>query len=295
MSFSEKEILSKVEVARKNYAAKKFNEAITLYEELSDILKDDSDNLPVIQIELGWSYYNQQDYPKAISLLKKALKSKTLSEQQAFDCTRLIGFSKELQGRRKEAIQFLNNALDIDVPDNLKRFTYFELGKIYFLDGQIIEAEQYLKMAADLFSEQEMNYKLALAYYQGFTAYFLKKFKESNDQFDFIIKNADDYKTKASGYFGLAHLHYHRKEYSVLIDLCEKIIRLDESFFDKETLGFFLCESHYYLNNWTKLENLSKELVQQYPTGRYAGEYEKYQYAGKHHKLAPSKSKVKSS
>ncbi len=288
MSFSEKEILAKIELARQNYANKKFSEAIRLYKELLEILKDDNDNLPVIQIELGWSYYNKQEYPEAISLLQQALKSKGLKVQQAFDCTRLIGFSEELQGRRKEAIQYLNKALDMDVPEKLKRFTYFELGKIYFLDGQIIEAEYHLKQADSLYSEDEEDYRLALSYYQGFTTYFLKKFEESRDYFDYIINNSNDYKTKASGYFGLAHLHYHQKEFSVLIDFCEKIIRLDESFYDKETLGFFLCESYYNLKNWANLENLSNELLQQYPDGRYAGEYEKYAYAVKHQKLAPS-------
>ena len=99
MSFSEKEILAKIELARQYYGDKKFNEAIGLYSELTDILKDDSDNLPIIQIELGWSYYNNQDYPKAISFLKKALSSEGLNPHQIFDCTRLIGFSEELQGR----------------------------------------------------------------------------------------------------------------------------------------------------------------------------------------------------
>lgn len=290
MSFSEKEVLRKIELARQNYADKKFKAAIKLYCELTEILKDDSENLPIIQIELGWSYYNSQAYPKAISFLKKALHNEELNSQQAFDCTRLIGFSEELQGRRKVAIQYLNKALDMDVPDSVKRFTHFELGKIYFLDGQIIEAEHQLKRAAALYSEEEENYRLALAYYQGFTAYFLKRFEESRDHFDYIINRASDYKTKASGYFGLAHLHYHRKEYSALIDLCEKIIRLDESFFDKETLGFFLCESYYNMKNWSSLESLSGELLKQYPGGRYAGEYEKYTYAVKHQKpISPSK------
>ena len=99
MSFSEKEILAKIELARQLYGDKKFSEAISLYSELTDILKDDSDNLPIIQIELGWSYYNNQDYPKAISFLKKALSSEGLNPHQIFDCTRLIGFSEELQGR----------------------------------------------------------------------------------------------------------------------------------------------------------------------------------------------------
>jgi len=287
MSFSEEEILAKIESARQNYANKKFSEAISLYKELSEILKDDSDNLPVIQIELGWSYYNNQEYPKAITLLKMALKNKELRNQQVFDCTRLIGFSEELQGRRKEAIKYLNKALDMDIPEKLKRFTYFELGKIYFLDGQIIEAEYHLKQADSLYSQEEEDYRLALSYYQGFTTYFLKKFDESQDYFDYIINNSKDHKTKASGFFGLAHLHYHKKEYSVLIDLCEKIIRLDESFYDKETLGFFLCESYYNLKNWVNLENLSNELLQQYPDGRYAVEYKKYAYAVKHRKLGP--------
>ena len=148
----------------------------------------------------------------------------------------------------------------------------------------MIEAEHHLKKAESLFKPDELTYTLALAYFLGFTSYFLKKFEKSRNYFDFIILHADDHKTKAGGYFGLAHLHYHQKEYPVLTDLCEKIMRLDESFYDKETLGFFLCESYYQLKNWDNLENFFNQLQQQYPTGRYAGEYEKYRYGIEHRK-----------
>ncbi len=284
MSFSEKQILEKIESARENYAKKNYGEAITLYEQVAKILKDDADNLPIIQIELGWSYYNSQSYAKAINNFRKALESNKLTGQQAFDCKRLIGFSEELQGNRKEAIQNLNQALDMNISESLKKYTFFELGKIYFLDGQMIEAEHYLKKAESLFKPDELSYTLALAYYLGFTSYFLKKFKDSRNYFDFIITHADDHKTKAGGYFGLTHLHYHQKEYPVVTDLCEKIMRLDESFYDKETLGFFLCESYYQLKSWDHLDNFFGQLHQQYPTGRYAGEYEKYRYGIEHRK-----------
>jgi len=287
MSFSEEQILEMIDTARKNYAQQNYDEAISLYEQVAKILKDDTDNLPIIYIELGWSYYNNKVYARAIQNFKQALDSHKLNDQQTFDCLRLIGFSEELQGNRAAAIQSLNQALDLDLAEHLKRYTFFELGKIYFLDGQMIEAEPHLKKAEALFKKDESTYSLALAYYLGFTSYFLKKFKQSRTYFDQIISHADDHKTKAGGFFGLAHLHYHQKDFTVLIDLCEKIMRLDESFYDKETLGFFLCESYYQLKNWEELENYFQQLQQQYPHGRYGGEYEKYNYGIQHRKHRP--------
>ncbi|OGB66016.1 MAG: hypothetical protein A2Y94_14555 [Caldithrix sp. RBG_13_44_9] len=285
MKNSEQQILDDLAAARNYYSGGKFPQAIEIYSRLAELLKDDKENSAVIQIELGWSYYQNQDYPRVIECLQKARESGILDPQQEFDCYRLSGFSLELLGQKKEAVVQLKKAVGMEVPEAMKRFSYFELGKILFTDGQMIEAEHYFTLARPLFTDEEKSYRTALAYYQGFVNYFQKNYTAARKDFDYVVKLSDDHKTRASGYFGMAHLYYQQKDYPVLIDICEKIMRLDEAFFDKETLGYFLCESYLHLKNWESLENYFSELKSQYPVGRYHKEYSKFAEALKHRQV----------
>ncbi|OPX34328.1 hypothetical protein B1H10_03885 [candidate division KSB1 bacterium 4484_188] len=102
MKPEEKEILEKLQTARQLYQEQKFPRAIELFEQLAGFLRDDEENLPIIQIELAWSYYYNQSYQKAIDNLQQALKSAKLTPQQEFDCYRIIGFSYEILGQLKQ-------------------------------------------------------------------------------------------------------------------------------------------------------------------------------------------------
>ncbi len=279
MSESEQKILKQLKTARDLYLKGNYPKAIEIYKDLETVLKDDPENLSVILIELGWAFYNNQEYENAIDRMEKAIDGKNINQQQAFDCYRIIGFSYEMLGKNDLAIKNLGSALNIDVSRSAKRYAIFELGKIYFTSGQIVKAQEYLKEANQLFEDSEMDYKTALAYYLGFAAYFEKNFPLAQKHFNFVIQRGKDYKTLASGYFGLAHLHYQHKEYEALIDTSEKIMRLDDTFFDKETLGYFLCEAYLNLKDKKELTNFFTELKSAYPEGRYASEYPKYEVA----------------
>lgn len=288
MENNEKKILDDVEAARQHYTSGDYPKAIEIYRRLTELLADEKENLAVIQIELAWSYYQHQEYTNAIDCLERAIQSSTLDQQQLFDCYRLIGFSFQMLNRRTEAISYLKKAVDMEIAETVKRFSYFELGKIFFMEGQMMEAAHYFTAAQPLFTEQEKSYVIALTFYQGFINYFQKNYSQARQQFDYIIQHAEDNKTKASGYFGMAHLYYQEKQYSVLIDICEKIMRLDETFYDKESLGYFLCESYLHLKEWENLENFFTELQNHYPKGRYQKEYLKFAEALKHRKMPPT-------
>jgi len=277
MKTDEKKILEKLKTARGNCVKRNYSAAIKLYTELTNILHDDPKNLTIIKIELGWSYYNHQKFSEAIEHLNSALQSDQLNAQQRFDCYRIIGFSYEMLGNVKDAILHLKKSLQIDIPEGTKRYAYFELGKLLYTSEQIIEAEHYFNRAYSLFQDNEKEYVTSLFYYMGFVDYFQKRYTEASKKFDYVVQNATDHKTKAGGYFGLAHIYYHSKDFVTLIDLCEKILRLDPEFFDKETLGFFMCESFLNLKNWNELESYYAELKKNYPGGKYKEEYKKFE------------------
>jgi len=279
MSQTEQEILQQLGKARDLYLNNNFAKAIEIYKNLEIELKDDPENLTIILIELGWACYNNQQYQDAIDKMEKAITGKKINQQQKYDCYRIIGFCYEMLNNHDQAIKNLEIALNIEVPRSAKRYAIFELGKIYFTSGQILKAQKYLMDANQLFKDSEMEYKTTLGYYLGFVAYFEKNFPLAQQHFNFVIQRGKDYKTLASGYFGIAHLHYQHQEFEALIDTCEKITRLDETFFDKETLAYFLCEAYYNLKDWQKLSSFYTELKSIYPEGRYATEYQKYELA----------------
>ncbi len=279
MSSEEKRIIDNLNKARQLYMDRHYSRAIKIYRDLAEMLKEDKENLPIIQIELAWSYYYNQNYDKAIEQLKQALGSRDLSLQQRFDCLRIIGFSYHMTDNLNPAKAYLERAMEVDIEERDKRFAYLEMGKILFDEGNIIDARQYLDLADSFFQEDEPEYKTAVAYYLGFTDYFQKKFDEARKHFDFIVETNNDAKTRASGFFGLAHLHYHYQDYYALIDICEKIMRLDNTFYDKETLGYFLCYAYLNLQMWDELEMFLGELEKNYPDGRYRAEYESFRDA----------------
>lgn len=285
MNPEESRILARLNRARQAYLSHDYDQAIEDYEWVEKQIFDDEENLPIIWIEMGWSHYHLGNYGNAISYFKKALESDRLTPEQRFDCLRLTGFSYGALKRPNLAIQFLKKAIAQPVDEALKKISYFELGKFYFTLGKFKQAKAPLEKAWRLFGDQEMDYKLVLAYYLGFIASLETKYQEANRFFDFIISRASTPKSRAPGFFGKAHLFYARKEYPALIDACEKILQLDPDFYDKETLGFFLCTGYLNLKMWDELEQFFTRLKSAYPRGRYKASYPVFEQAIEERKI----------
>jgi len=274
MESLEQKIYRKLNEARDLYLKKKYAEALQNYQWVAEQIYDDEENLPIVLIEMGWCCYQMQDYPNTIKYLKQALESKIIDNQQQFDCLRIIGFSYLMQNQKNEAIQYLKQAMRVSLPEEVeKRFIYFELGKIYFNNKNLNEAKIYLHKAWDLFREKEESYKNAVAYYLGFAEFSSNNPDLANKYFNHLIQNSTETRFKVLAYFGKAHLFLKNKEYPALVDVCEKIIRLDANFEDKETLGYFLCIGYLHLKMWDELEKFFMELKNTFPTGRYKDSY----------------------
>ena len=273
MDNDEQIILKELDKARNAYLEKDYSKALKSYKWIEQQILDDSFNLSVIQIEIGWTYYNLQNYKNCIHYLKKIEDNKSITVAQRFDCKRLIGFSYEYLGNNEKAIIYINKAIKEDTNVVNKKYALFELGKIHFIQGAMAKAKPYLLKAKDLFKKNELKYKEAVDYYLGFITFYEKDFQKAHDYFLDIIKNATNAGSEASGYFGLAHLHYEKKQYPVLIDVSKKILRLSPNFYDMETLGFFLCKSYLEMKMLNDLRIFYSELLKNYPEGRYKNYY----------------------
>jgi len=273
MKSNEKKILEKIEQARKAYLGKNYQKSIELYKWVEEQIQDDPVNLPIIWIELAWSYYNFKDFKNCIFYLDKSLTSDLLTTRQQFDCLRLIGFSYSALKDSKNALRYLEEALKKELPELEKKYVHFEAGKIYFLTGAFKKSKTYLDTVAKFFSWKESDYFQAVRYYQGFIAFYEKQYEYAESFFTEIIENATGNENRATGYFGMAHLFYERKNYDKLIDTCKEILELDKKFYDGETLAFFLCKAFMELKQLEELTAFYNELRNKYPDGRYQSYY----------------------
>ncbi len=285
MKPTEQEILDRLAKARNAYLDRDYTRALMDYLWVAEQIKDDPDNLPIVQIEIGWSYYYSKKYEKAIEYLEKALQSDRLDAQQRFDALRLIGFSYEALGNTEQAIDYLRQALDESVNEHAKKYVYFELGKILFQVNKIAESEQYLKKALELFRDEDLEYRLAIAYYLGFAAFLRHDLDTARQYFYQIIHQAPSNKEKATGFFGLAHIFFEEKDAPVLFDTCEKILSLNPDFEDKETLAFFTAFAFMHMKMWPELEQTYRRLEENYPHGRYANYYPLFEEALRQHRI----------
>ncbi len=283
MEPTKEEIIAVLKKAQEAFMAQNYSEAIEKYGWVEQYIQDDPENLAALWTEMGWTYYLMQDYPKAITVLKKALESSHLNQKQVFDCLRIIGFSHEYAGNPDKAIAFLQDALLQGVDDEEKRYTYFELGKIFFAQNMSRDAKPYLEKAQKLLSKTDHDYLQTTLYYLGFIAFFEKEMEKAEDLFHAYIKNAINEQTAVPGYFGMAHLHFERKNFEALLEISQKIMQLDNAFFDRETIAFFLCKSYLALEKWKELGVFLPELKAAFPNGRYKAVYPEMQQALDHY------------
>jgi len=279
MKNQEEKILLVLEEARQHYLSRNYPEAIKKYAWLEKQLKDDPANLPVIWIEKGWSHYHQKNFQECITYLKKAKNHKLLNQQQKFDCLRLIGFSYASLKNSKLAIKYLEETLGFEVGDDDKKYIYFELGKIFYIEGDLPQAKSCLEKASKIFTVGEQKYHLSINYYLGFIYFYGKDYEKAKSYFNEIIRKAQDDKSRATGYFGIAHIFHDERQFFALIEVCKKIQKLDNKFYDKETLVFFLCQAYLHLKKFDQLRLFLGELIRIYPEGRYRSYYKIFQDA----------------
>jgi hypothetical protein len=75
----------------------------------------------------------------------------------------------------------------------------------------------------------------------------------------------------------MAYVEYQNKNFLEVISLCEKIVSLDENFFDKETVGFLTAASYLHLGREDIFNVYFDQMQKTYPSGRYINELKELQ------------------
>lgn len=225
----------------------------------------------IIRAELSWVYYYLQDYQKATEAGERVLDDDPEYKARE-DVARLLGYAYLGLKNLTLAEKYLHQSLEYDSLSDKQQHVKYELGKIYFVQGNYDLAYPYFKEISAHFKQANPDYFLSTLFYLGFIHYYLKNYKMARENFQEILAEQPAAERQSSAYYGLAFLEFNDKNYLNVISLCEKIVSVDRNFFDRETVGFLTTASYYYLGRYDIFSEYYKQMNKAYPEGRYRSE-----------------------
>ena len=270
-----KEITKNLETARDLFEKGEYGKAETHYMQIKKkaVLPEDR---AIIWAELSWLYYNQKMYEKAIEAADNVI----LNDENYQSKERLLrvqGYAYLGLNKIAMASQYLELSLEQNAELPEQQFVKFELGKLYFKNNEYDKALPFLEEIEKYFENENKEYYFSILFFLGFSYYYLENLSNAKKRFDTIIKNNPSQQRYISALFGLAYVEYQNKNYLEVITICEKIIFLDENFFDKESVGFLTAASYLHLGREDIFTIYFDQMSKTYPSGRYVNELKELQ------------------
>jgi tetratricopeptide (TPR) repeat protein len=270
MSQEKNTYTTSLEKARAHLAKNEYKNARLMYFQAYNHTESNSDRA-IIWAELSWVYYYEKNYEKAIEAAENV--STYDSEYKAMDdLNRLLGYSYIALRNDTLAERYLINSLELNATDDKQQYVKYELGKIYFTRGGYDLAYPYFNDARDFFETNNKEYFQSILFYLGFINYYLENLEKSREYFEQILTENPSDQRKAGAFFGLAFVEFRVKNYLNVISLCEKIMDIDQNFFDRESVGFLTAASYFYLGRKDIFQEYYQEMIKSYPQGRYRQE-----------------------
>ena len=261
---------STLELARKYLSNQNYQKARETYLQALKEATDDQTRA-FIWAELSWTFYHLQSFQSCIEAAENCL-DLNADYGAKEDLYRLIGFSYLSLGEDQKAIENLEQSLRIDRNSAKQQYAIFNLAKLYFKYQKYEQAQQLLNEIEAYFYQNNKDYWLSVLYMKGFVQYYQNHLDEAEKIFEELLENASNNQQKASAMFGLAFVAFDRKDYLKTINLCEATAKLDENFYDKETLGFLTAASFHYLGRNDVFEKYYQQMIRSFPEGRYRKE-----------------------
>ena len=261
---------SALEIARKYLSNQNYKKAKEAYLQALKEASDDQTRA-FIWAELSWTFYNLQSFQSCIEAAENCL-NLNADYGAKEDLYRLIGFSYMSMGQDQKAIENLEQSLRMDRHSEKQQYALFNLAKLYFKHQQYEQAEELLSEVEGFFFQHNKDYWLSVLYMKGFSKYYQNQLDEAEKIFEELLENSGEDKQKAMALFGLAFITFDRKDYLKTINLCEAVAKMDEHFFDKETLGFLTAASFHYLGRNDVFQKYYQQMIRRYPDGRYRKE-----------------------
>lgn len=259
--------------AQKAIANERFDEAVKIYDE---ILTDECDDLTLFAVysDLGFLFYEHKRFDDALFYLNSALNIDI--EDNLGRINRIIGFIHIQNGQYKEAIDFLEESLQLQENKNDEYFfCQFELAKANFELGELDAAFQAFQLAEPYFKEVNLSYYASILYYEGLIRFMQKEVIVANEYFTEIIQHKSlKPNQKLNAYFGKMFVANVNKDGDELIELASKILEIDPKFYDKETITFFSLKAYQYQSRELEYEHMLELFMNDYPKGKYSDKYD---------------------
>jgi len=259
-----------LEKARIHLEQKEYKNARLMYFQAFNQVSDPKVRA-IIWAELSWVYYYEGDYGKAIEAAENVLLHDE-NYRARDDLFRLQGYAYIAQKNTILAERFLTQSLNENNSDDKQQYVKYELAKVHFSRGNYDLAHPLFEEILDFFTKRDADYKMSVLFFLGFVCYYLESFSQARGYFEQILSGDSPGSRKASGFFGLAFVEFHDRNYLNVISLCEKIMELAPGFFDRESVAFLTASSYYHLGRIDIFNEYSRELIKAFPNGRYVDE-----------------------
>ena len=264
------EILKNLESARELFEKGDFGKSETLYMQIKKKATMPEDKA-IIWAELSWLYFQRKMYEKAIEAADNVIinNENYKAKERLF---RVQGYAYLGLRKSSMAAQYLELSLEqnSDLPE--QQFVKFELGKLYFKSNDYDKALPLLEEIENYFKIENEEYYLSILFFLGFCYYYLENLTKAKSYFDTIVTTNPSKQRYVSALYGLAYVEYQNKNFLEVISLCEKIVAMDENFFDKETVGFLTAASYLQLGREDIFKVYFEQMQKTYPSGRYINE-----------------------
>jgi len=267
MSSNHQKFLDSLESARKHFERKSFKNARLMYFQAMNFTEE-AENKAIIWAEVSWVYFYEKSFEEAIEAAENVLLQDPAYKARD-DIYRVQGYAYIALGNPAMAERLLQLSLDENNSDDKQQYVKYELGKLYFTQGNYDLAHPYFNEILHYFQEKTPEYTWSILFYLGFIAYYLKNEKKSRECFKRILADNPPAQRQASAKFGLAFLEFQQKNYLNVITLCEEILSMDKNFFDKESVGFLTAASYYYLGRHDIFDAYCNKMKESFPEGRY--------------------------
>ena len=270
MSHSEQNFKDSLEKARTHLDKKEYKNARMMYFQAYNNTENNMDRA-FIWAELSWVYYYEKDIEKAVEASENVY-TYDPDYKAMDDINRMLGYAYLGLNNPDLAEKYLIQSLSLNSKEDKQQYAKYELGKLYFIQGRYDLAFPYFKEILEFFEKRDTEYHLSVLFYFGFINYYLESMDISRRFFERILESNPGNQRKAGAFFGLAFLDFRAKNYLNVISLCEKIIEVDENFFDKESVGFLTAASYFYLGRKDIFSKYHTEMSATFPHGRYHDE-----------------------
>ena len=228
----------------------------------------------IIWAEVSWVYYHHREFQKSIEAAENVL-IENKNYKALDDLYRVQGFAYLGLKNYSLAERYLQLSLQHNSTDDKQQYVKFELGKLYFIQGNYDLAFPHFNEIHSHFEKENQEYFLSVLFYQGFIYYYLNNSEKSRECFSTILKKTQIPIRQASAKYGLAYLEFHEKNFLNVITLCEEVVSLDPKFFDMESVGFLTAASYYYLGRKDIFTEYYSKMKETYPQGRYIKELDR--------------------